>query len=217
MTTSGSKNEHGGAINLEDYVGHLSYRMSLTRGARFQAAQRHKRRSLASMWAIIALSLYVFTSNVLVVLFGSQMDANTSSIFALISIVMSAFIIAFSVIENGHSHKLKSTLFRRNAQKISKIHDGIEYLLHTQILARGNVEQAQREYTELINEFPYNHTETDFKHFLIWKKKNDYNFFQRSYYKTSYYIACWGIMWASFLAPPFALWLLVTTFPLASS
>ncbi len=197
---------------LHDFYSKLVYRMRITRGARYQAAQRHKRRAQASIWAIISLSLYVFTSNVLTVIFSANMDPITKSLLGIISIVMSAFIIAFSVLESGHKHELKSELFLRNAQNIGELHDKSDYEIETSIEDRIIIEETLKKYNELINEFPYNHSESDFKNFRSKTKKDKYKFLERVFISIKYYFDCWGIMWASIVFPPLTFWLLSNYF-----
>jgi hypothetical protein len=187
---------------VDNYYERLIYRMKLTRGARYQAARRHQRRSSASLWAVIFLSLYVFSSNVVIVLYGSSLSANLIGLFGFTSIVMSAFIIAFSVLESGHKHDLKSELFLRNAQQIGTIHDRADYEFRTKIADRVALEEIGASYNKLVNEFHDNHIESDFKTFRISIGKEKGKPIANLISKLKYYFDCWGIMWASIVFPP---------------
>lgn len=111
---------------VANYYDKLLYRMRLTKGARFQAARRHKRRSIASTWAVTVLSLYVFSSSSYLALYDLSNFPTIERPLLLSSIILSAFIIAFTVFEQGKRHDLKAELFLRCSQGIQELHDRLE-------------------------------------------------------------------------------------------
>ena len=66
--------------DLEKYAQDQIYKMGLTSGSRYIAASRHKKRSLASVWAITILSMYVFSLSVYSSIFDLSAYANAVKI-----------------------------------------------------------------------------------------------------------------------------------------
>ena len=197
--------------NLEEqinsYYQKFIKRLNLTKGARYECARRHQKRSMASIWAITALSLYVFTTNVLLVLFGAALSENLVAALGVGTIVMSAFIIAFSVMEYGHKHDLKAHLFLKNAQAIHAIHDKATYQHDTGIADRLSLEVLRSEYDFIVNTFEDNHSEVDFLRFRInIGKYNDKPILRRRH-ALAYFWNCWAIMVISMTVPPLALFI----------
>jgi hypothetical protein len=66
MSRSKAKSDADGKRHLTPLDGsyeNLLYKMQLTKGARYQSARRHRKRSRASIWSIVVLSLYVFATS----------------------------------------------------------------------------------------------------------------------------------------------------------
>ncbi|MCF2870874.1 SLATT domain-containing protein [Octadecabacter sp. G9-8] len=187
---------------VRSYAERLMYRMHLTKGARFQAARRHKRRAIASTWAVTALSLYVFSSTSYLAVYDVAGAPNVEKPLILMSIVMSAFIIAFTVLEQGKKHDLKAELFLRCAQGVQELHDRLDFVHRTGAHVTGEIESTVRKYNELLNSFSENHSETDFRTFRIniGKHKGEISF--SVWHAVKYWLDCWVILLCAVVVPP---------------
>lgn len=202
----GAKREADGSGDpLADYADHLAYRMKLTEGARYQAARRHQRRATASVWATIFLSMYVFSASTYVTLYSDTASTHVIRLISMMSIIMSAFIIAFSVLEQGKKHDLKSELFLRCAQGIQILKDKIDIELKAKSITLESIKDYSQKYNELVHDFSDNHSEADYRTFRIniGKHKGErlYIFSNRFLY----WIDCWAIMLVAMFVPPIAM------------
>lgn len=183
----------------------LSYKMHLTKGARFQAARRHKKRSIASTWAVTALSMYVFSATSYLAVYDVSQKPELENLLLLMTIVMSAFIIAFSILEQGKKHDLKAELFLKCAQEIGELRDKIEFdiLVHDldEMEARNYLEQ----YNEIVNDFSENHSETDYRTFRINIGKHEGQPVYSLRQQFRYWLDSWVLMLIAIIAPPIVL------------
>ncbi|WP_280176958.1 SLATT domain-containing protein [Roseibium aquae] len=193
---------------LDGYVDTLLYRMHLTKGARYQAARRHQRRAIASIWSIIALSMYVFTASTVLAIYDLSAFGSLEQHLIIANMVMSAFIIAFSVLEQGKKHDLKAELFLRCAQGIQRLRDELEFDRRINGLSQDDVAAAVKSYNDLVHDFSDNHSETDYRTFRINIGKHQGEFFYSIYQPLKYWFDCWSIMLISIFVPPMALLLL---------
>jgi hypothetical protein len=187
---------------LDEYVDTLLYRMHLTKGARYQAARRHQRRATASIWSIIALSMYVFTTSTILAIYDLSAFGNLEQHLIIANMVMSAFIIAFSVLEQGKKHDLKAELFLRCAQGIQRLRDELEFARRISRLSKEDVADAVKSYNELVHDFADNHSETDYRTFRINIGKHAGDYIYSFYQPIKYWFDCWSIMLISIMVPP---------------
>lgn len=180
----------------------LLHKMAMTKGARYQAARRHGKRSNASIWSIIFLSMYVFVVTVVVALDGHNIPVLLTDLMNILVISMSAFIIAFSALEHGKKHDLKAEQFLRNAQGIAKIHDSMKIDLELGRCTADNLVQCTDEYAALVHDFPDNHSEADYRTFRVNIGKHRDQPFYEFRQKLFYSLECWVHAWASLLLPP---------------
>lgn len=179
--------------------------MHLTRGARFQAARRHNLQAVASAWAVTVLSMYVFSASAYMAIYDLADKPNVEKPLILLTIIMSAFIIAFSVLEQGKKHDLKSELFLRCAQKVQELWDRFELDSHEKCLTFSNARIYVKDYNDIVHDFSDNHSESDFRTFrILIGKHNDDRLF-RYIWKFRYWFDCWAILLVAIVAPPFAL------------
>jgi len=188
----------------------LSYRMHLTRGARFQAARRHGKKSTASTWAVTALSMYVFSASSFLAVYDPGDNSSVEKPIMLLTIIMSAFIIAFSIMEQGKRHDLKAELFLKCAQKIGELRERLELDLVSGELDEMEARSYLEEYNEIVNGFSDNHSETDYRTFRVNIGKHTGRPIYSAYQHLKYWLDCWLLMYAAILIPPisfaFILW-----------
>ncbi|MGB3407905.1 MAG: SLATT domain-containing protein [Jannaschia sp.] len=189
---------------VHTYASNLLYKMFLTKGARYQAARRHQRRSVASIWSVIALSMYVFTTSVVIALYDLNSYGDFQQKLTIANVVMSAFIIAFSVLEHGKKHDLKSDAFLRCAQGIQELRDRLEL----EVFEGVDVDTVRRyveDYNEIVHDFADNHSETDYRTFRINIGKHSGQFLYISLQSIKYWVDCWLMMLAAMVVPPLAI------------
>ena len=187
--------------SLNEYVEKLLYKMYLTKGARYQAARRHQRRAIASIWSVIFLSMYVFSTTTILTILDFSTFPDVRENLTIASVVMSAFIIAFSVLEHGKRHDAKAEAFLRCGQRLHELRDKLELNTFEELdvdAVRGYVE----DYNEIINDFTGNHSETDFRSFRVNVGKHKGQYIYSFSQKFQYWLDCWAIMIVAFVAPP---------------
>jgi SMODS and SLOG-associating 2TM effector domain family 5 len=187
---------------LEEYTSSLLYRMQLTKGARFQAARRHQRRATGSLWSVIALSMYVFTVSAVLSIYDLSSLGTLEKELVISNIVMSAFIIAFSVLEAGKKHDLKAEMFLRCAQGIQELRDRIEFDLKMGNLKSETISASVEKYNELVHDFADNHSEADYRTFRINIGKHKDQKLYSVYHSCTYWLDCWCLMIFSVFIPP---------------
>lgn len=187
---------------LFEYCDRLSYRMHLTRGARYQAARRHKHRSMASTWAVTALSMYVFSASAYMAIFDLKTKPEIQQPLILMTIIMSSFIIAFSILEQGKKHDLKAELFLRCAQKIQELRDGLELDFRIKGINHAEVDSYVKKYNEIVHDFAENHSETDYRTFRANIGKHGGQYFYVFWQHMKYWVDCWAIMLFAIIVPP---------------
>lgn len=195
--------------SLDSYSESLLYRMHLTKGARYQAARRHQRRSTASLWSVIALSMYVFTVSAVLAIYDLSQKGNIEKELVISNIVMSAFIIAFSVLEQGKKHDLKADLFLRCAQGIQGLRDKLELEVRLGTVTNKNISNYVDQYNAIVHDFADNHSETDYRTFRINIGKDTGLQIYRYYYTCKYWLDCWLIMIFAIFIPPLTFLLLL--------
>ncbi|MGB0629799.1 MAG: hypothetical protein ACPGRZ_03815 [Alphaproteobacteria bacterium] len=116
---------------IEKHYEKTSYLMGLTKGERFQAARRHKWKSRKSILAIVILSLYVFSSGIVLIVFAEHLTDIEKKLITFANVIMTSFILVFSVLENGKRHELRAEMFLKCAQGISEIASLVKLELDT--------------------------------------------------------------------------------------
>lgn len=187
---------------LDKYSKGLLRKMHLTKGARFQAARRHRARAIASVWSIIFLSMYVFSSSVAGIIYAEQVTLGFSQFLNMLNVIMSAFIIAFSVFEQGKQHDLKAELFLKCAQEISRLHDNLYYEACMHRVTPQSAQAFNEAYQKTVNGFSDNHSEVDYRTFRINSGNHKGEPLFRAINTFRYWFDCWSIMIAAVLAPP---------------
>lgn len=177
--------------------------MKTTFGARYQSSRRHLCRSTASVWAITFLSMYVFGGAAFVLVYPGS-DPAVEHLISLMSLVMSAFIIAFSVLEQGKKHDLKAEFFLRCSQDIQSLHDKLLNKLNNDMLSYEKISEFTDEYNKIVHDFSDNHTDLDFRMHRIHAKRDKHTLAQRTMTKFLFWVDGWGVLIFAFSAPPTA-------------
>jgi hypothetical protein len=155
----------------------------LTKGARFEAARRHKKRGRLSQLSTLILSLYVMLFT-MVSLAGVQFIGGAGKQFLDIAvIVLSSGIIGFSIYENAKKHEMRADHFLKSAKEIAEVQSEGELSLATGIFDVEKVKRLQDKYELTLSRFEDNHSHLDYdihkynisqgKKFELFKLKKD--------------------------------------------
>lgn len=155
-------------------------KMEITKGARFEAARRHKFSARSSVYAISILSLFIFGFSVYIIVYPN-IDQFSLSYFSGVNLILSFFVIAFTLMQSGKRHEVRSELFLKCAQEI----DGVYTFLSRDIEQRKvvvrafasetdaelheiidgifeDLSRADTDYQSVLNSFSDNHSEFDY-------------------------------------------------------
>jgi hypothetical protein len=130
--------------------------MWVTKKARFNAASRFEFLGRLSTLCITVLSLYVILLSVMPLVFTAQWMNKINAFNNVANIVVSVFIIAFSIMEGSRNHPLRAMMMRLSALEIAE---------HEDILAgkESEVDEAAAiAYHRILQKFAENHGEIDF-------------------------------------------------------
>lgn len=93
-------------------------RMQLTKGARFEASRRHKFSGRSASYSIVFLSVWIFGLSVYVLIYPNSPGNNYLN---AVNLILSFFVIAFSLLQSAKRHELRSEMFLKCAQEIDEI------------------------------------------------------------------------------------------------
>lgn len=147
-------------------------RMYSTKGARFEAARRHKITARSSTIAIIILSTYLFAISVFLLTFKDQIQNGMESILKSISLIMSFFVVAFSLLQSSKRHDLRSEMFLKCAQAIDEIWTKLDREASLGSVTAENIKHHDDEYQRIITNFPDNHSDFDYQIFRFKTREN---------------------------------------------
>lgn len=196
----------------------LLKKINLTKGARFESSRRHADSFRNSNLSIVVLSLYVLTITSVSVIFPSYLTDLGSQALGLLAIVMSSFIIVFSILENAKSHELKSEMFLKCAQELSNIANELEARILVDEVGEEQYFDYSKWYNKVLITYSDNHADLDFKKYS--SKKSVYYKMKRleegvvSYIKWALHASIVNLHWwastkKSFLFALFIPWAII--------
>lgn len=169
-----------------DFGGSLRFRIWVTRGCYFTAADRFKRLERYSVGATTLLSFYVFVLSLVVLVFPDKVSQASSRWLTAGSLVISIFIIIITLMENSKSYALKAEyagqtarelafLFNQQDEDDSGPDDKAMVRRYNEILSQARVQHAMVDYHgfQLANpaNFAYSHSKWA-KTFAFWIIEN---------------------------------------------
>ncbi|MDF1794166.1 MAG: SLATT domain-containing protein [Thalassobaculaceae bacterium] len=156
---------------LEEAYNVLLKKIGITKGARFQSSVLHRTRNRTSTLSVIILSMYVILFSSAPFFLGNEIEDNVVRSLNLITIVMSAFVVVFTLYENSKRHELRAENFLKCAQNLSDLYDKV---LVEKLSDKGDWELINAkyyEYNKIMISFPDNHSELELQiHFSNTKK-----------------------------------------------
>ena len=161
---------------LDDYINSLKFRIWKTKGSRFNAYRRLKRRQQVSIFSISVLSVYGISIPVIQSVLDTTSCPKTNNLYTVISLTLSVFILVLSLLEGANDYAGKSEKMHTNAVKISSLYSDLEVLLvrdQNPDSLSEKVDAIQHRYSEIIEECPENHEPEDYLEFQV-QHRNDF-------------------------------------------
>lgn len=187
---------------MHAHADNFIYKMKLTAGARYLTNRRHERRSNASAWAVTVLSMYVFGVSAVLAIYDFGQTPHVAKVMTASTIIMSAFIMIFSVMEQNKKHDLKADMFLRCAQKLTVMISKLELDLAASTVTDVKLAGYVDEYNRVVHELPENHSELHYRVFRININKSKQGVVANACQKLLYWLDCWGILVAAIFVPP---------------
>jgi SMODS and SLOG-associating 2TM effector domain family 5 len=145
---------------IERRMAFVIRRLSLTCGARFETARRHKKKNRTSLISIIVLSMYAIFFSMTATL--NVVIPAAKELLSMYSIFMASFILAFSVYEASKRYDARSESFLRCANEIQKLRDEAATRMMCADIQIGDIEKLETKYHKLLLEYTDNHSLLDY-------------------------------------------------------
>ncbi len=146
--------------------------MYLTKGSRFEASRRHKKAGRTSTLAIVILSSYIFGISVISLTYKNEINTDWESILKSVSLIMSFFVVAFSLLQSSYRHDLRSELFLKCANAIDDLWTDLCRDKTLRTLSAAKLKSYDDEYRRVIANFSDNHSDLDFHVFRFNTSEN---------------------------------------------
>lgn len=158
----------------KNYAEKLYEKIWKTKGARLEAHKRLERTNKYSNWSTSLASLYVIVFSLQS--FTPFKIINLSpELINLSAILFSIFIIIMSLIENSGNYKSLSDQHHQCAKDLNKNFERLEQIKERYVVDKEiqkEIEEIGINYQNLINTHIENHSENDFKLFVLKDQKN---------------------------------------------
>jgi hypothetical protein len=180
------------------YCEKFLYSVWITKGCRFTANRRFAAKQQASMLSTSMLSIYIIAASLYCLLFGQQMNGYRCAVFNLITITASIFLLVLSHLESGKNYGVRASNMLRCAQKLSSLHNIIEYQISANSLTESSFRDYMSHYDRIMRDFSDNHSDIDFFQFKSGHRKKFKldgfkNLPQIIFYKIAYFLDIWFI------------------------
>lgn len=179
-----------------------------TKGARFNAYERLRRRQKRSFYATGVLSAYLIIINLLQP-FGILTIPDDSSIISFISVSLSIILLVFVTIENLAEYNLKGNNFHNCAKDIGRVFNELHSLIERKVTDIEEYDNISKKYSEILDKYD-NHSPIDYEvHQTKHAKDFKLNWFQKNWIllRVTYLIDLH--YFAFIIVPPilFAIWI----------
>lgn len=166
-----------GNNDLDVYVASLRAKIWKTKGSRFNAVRRLNNKYQFSLSSISILSIYGIAIPIIQGVVKNPQCQKVNDIYSAISLILSVFTLAISLLEGAKNYQLRAEKLHNNAVKISSLQSKLDYLI---VRKSGNANFLQQlgnisaRYEKLIKECPENHEPQDYTLFMAQNRK-DFN------------------------------------------
>ncbi|MCL6754614.1 SLATT domain-containing protein [Nostoc sp. CCCryo 231-06] len=161
--------------DLKAYTESLSSRIWITKGSRFNAARRLNNKYQFSLNSISILSVYGIAIPIIQGIVRNPQCQKINEIYNAISLILSVFTLAISLLEGAKNYQIKAEKLHKNAVEISSLQRELEYLM---ISKSGEADFLQKlgdisvKYEHLIERCPENHEPEDYDFFMAQNRKD---------------------------------------------
>lgn len=145
----------------EVYLARLTRKLSITCGARFETARRHKKKHRTSTIAIVILSMYAILFSLIGIL--KHQAGDQTQFYGILAIFMSSFILAFSLFESSKRYDARSESFLRCAKALEALRDKAILLLHEKKYEFKDIRELDEKYHKILIDYTDNHAMLDYK------------------------------------------------------
>lgn len=191
------------------FVEELSYKLWVTKGARFKAHKRLMERNSLSTSAVAYLTAYLIIFGLIGVYQSVENPFIGLRYIGFGSMAGSILVLIFAQLESARNYRLEAHLYHTCALEISELYN--EVRIRKTLEITGDVitdqefcESIEKRYTDLLKKYP-NHSDIDFKLFRV-EKKGDYfkdiSTFQVVIWKVEYVIQNKLIYYLLIILPP---------------
>jgi hypothetical protein len=154
------------------YADELYDRIWKTKGARFNAYERLRRRQRRSFYSTGILSAYLIIINLLEP-FGLISLPSDSNMVAFISVSLSIILLVFVTIENAADYSLKGTNFHNCAKDLGRIYNELHSLIEKKESDHSKYDAIAEKYADILDKYD-NHAPIDYEVHKT-KHSNDFN------------------------------------------
>jgi len=161
--------------SLNTFIDDLDSKMWKTRGCRYNADRRLKRKSSLSLSTISFLSFYVLILSIVSSFSIFNLNSKESGFISFISIVISIFILVLSLLEASKEYSIKAERLYTCANEINKLMSELKFaqatIKETDKL-ESEVHRIHIEYQSLIKNVKENHDDIDYDLFRLAYRKS---------------------------------------------
>lgn len=154
------------------FIDELHDKIFKTKGARFNAYERLKKKNRLSFYTRTLLTSYLIIVNLLNAFNPFQFNIN-SKIVSFYLISLSIILLIFIILESVMEYNLKAEKFHDCAKKLSRLFNKLQYMMDEENLSKKKVEDITNDYMDIIDRYD-NHLPIDYLMHKT-KHKNDYN------------------------------------------
>jgi hypothetical protein len=165
--------------DIQKYTTELYDKMWKTKGSRFNAYERLRRRQTRSAYATSLLSAYLIVLS----LIGpfELVQATDMKMISFFSVAVSIILLAFVTLENAAEYNLKGNNFHNCAKDIGRIFSELHALIEKNETDISKFEKIAEQYANILDKYD-NHSPLDYDvHKTKHRKDFDLNIVQRQW------------------------------------
>ncbi len=178
-----SKEALAGYLRDNDWEKELNYKLWVTKGARFCAAQRYGAVSDASTKALTFLSAYLIIIGLVPTFTPSVSQKVPSPLLGISTVGISILVLVYSLIESSRRYSLRAHLYHDCALRIGRLYDALRQAksIEPKEAKEEELRRITKKYERTLEHFE-NHAPVDYAIFQT--QKPDY--FNLSWHRTLY-------------------------------
>ena len=163
-----------GQNTVNEYAVQLSRKIWITRGSRFNGAQRLQNKNRFSTNSISILSIYGIAISLLQLNSKILRCVSVNETYTFIAIILSVFTLVLSLLEGYQDYQSRAQRLYQNAVSLSKLLSELDYAKSFHTSPTDFVKTLKLisdEYEQLVRDCPENHSTKDFELFQVQNSK----------------------------------------------